>query len=536
MFCTERRASRAVPNARVGGRARAARGVVATAVAVVLALAGCAFPGGEEEGPDVDPSRVPSAGQPPAGVTDPATQPALAPFYKQSLAWRDCGEGSECASLTLPLDWNRPTGETIKMAVLRQRASSDRLGSIVINPGGPGVSGIEYAKQAQDAFGRKVTQHYDVVGFDPRGVGQSSPVKCLGDGAMEEYLSAEGSPDSPAELDAAVAGQRDFAAACEQNSGELLRHVDTVSVAKDLDVLRAALAEGRLTYYGASYGTYIGAWYAQTFPWRVGRLVLDGAVDPSLTSAEYVEGQAEGFSRALRAFVEDCQSERGCPLRGSLQDGLNQIGLLVDAADEAPLSTDSDRELTQSLMVTAIAMGLYSTNFWPQLTIGLDQALDGDGTGLLLLADAYYERDDAGRYAQTWAANPAIYCLDVAETRTPAEISAAAADLERRFPPLGGYLGWGALGCSQWPIKAVVPRQELSAAGAAPILVLGTVDDPATPYEWAQALASQLSSARLVTWEGSVHTAYRRGSACVDTAVEAYLIAGTLPADGLRCT
>jgi pimeloyl-ACP methyl ester carboxylesterase len=510
------------------------RRLCGAAVAGILVLAGCSFPG-TDEGPDVDPTQLPVAGSPPAGTKDPAADPALARYYGQRLAWSGCGDDLECASLTVPLDWAKPGGGDVKVALLRRPADGKRIGSLVVNPGGPGVSGKAYAQAADRAFGRPVTSHYDVVGFDPRGVGDSTAITCLPDSQLDGYLAADSTPDSPAELTQIVASTRRFAEACEKNSGALVRHVDTISVVKDMDALRAALGEKTLAFLGASYGTYIGAWYAQLFPWRVGRFVLDGAVDPALTSEQYIAGQAEGFTRALRAFVSDCQSTKGCPLRGNLQDGLSQVGLLVDAADEDPLSTDSGRELTQNLMITGIAQGLYDDAFYPVLTTGLEKALQGDGTDLLRLADLYYQRDDEGRYGQTVSANPAIFCLDVAEKRTPAQIEADAAELDKQFPPLGGALGWGAMSCAEWPVPAVVPRQKLTAQGAAPILVLGTTGDPATPYEWAQALASELSSASLLTWEGDVHTAYNRGNRCVDDAVEGYLLTGAMPAEGTRC-
>jgi pimeloyl-ACP methyl ester carboxylesterase len=504
-------------------------------VAGLLVLAGCSFPG-SDDGPSVEPTRLPAAASPPSGTKDPATDPALARFYDQKLTWSDCGEGDqECATLRVPLDWAKPGGGDIGVAVLRQVSGGERIGSLVVNPGGPGVSGKAYAQAAQQAFGRSITQTYDVVGFDPRGVGDSDPIKCLPDSQLDAYLAADGTPDSAAELGEVVANTKRFAAACEANSGALLRHVDTISVVRDMDVLRAALGERTLAYFGASYGTYIGAWYADLFPWRVGRMVLDGAVDPSLTSSQYIAGQAEGFTRALRAFVSDCQSQRGCPLRGSLQDGLSQVGSMVEAADEEPLRTSSSRRLTQNLMITGIAQGLYDNVFYPTLTTGIEEALSGDGTTLLRLADIYYQRDDKGRYGQTVAANPAIFCLDVTEQRTPAQIEADAEALGRRFEPLGEALGWGALGCAEWPVPAVVPRKKLTAEGAAPILVLGTLGDPATPYEWAQSLASQLSSAKLLTWTGDVHTAYNRGERCVDDTVERYLLAGTMPQADVRC-
>lgn len=525
MFRSDRRAVR-----------RAVRRPLVLLPVLVLALGSCTFPSGTAQDPSPATTKLPTGVQAPAGVDDPAADPALAAFYQQEPEWTDCGEDFLCADVRVPMDWEEPAGRTIDIAVSKLPAGGDKLGSLLVNPGGPGVSGISYVKVAQQAFGRPLLRNYDIVGFDPRGIGESEPIRCLPDAELDAYTSSDATPDDRRELDASVADVRRFAAACEKNSGPLFDHVDTLSTVRDLDVLRAVTGDDVLSFFGASYGTYIGAWYAQTFPWRVGRLVLDGATDPSLSSQQYVAGQAEGFSRALRAFVSDCQSQSDCPLRGSLDDGLAQIGTLVQRADAAPLKTDDPRRpLTQSLMITGIAQALYATQLWPSLTIGLTNALSGDGNGLLQLADTYLERDEKGRFGQTIAANPAIFCLDVPEERTAEQIAADAAELERRFPPLGGAIGWGALTCSQWPREAVVPRQKVTAQGAAPILVLGTVDDPATPYEWAQGLSSQLSSGRLLTWEGTVHTAYNQGSDCIDDKVEAYLLAGKVPAEGTRC-
>ena len=513
-----------------GGRA-----LIVSVLAIGLGLSSCTFPT-SGDGSSIDTTKLPTGVTAPAGVTDPATDPKLAKFYRQQVDWSDCGDNFQCAKVQVPLSWKAPAGKSIEIAAIRLPAEGKKLGSLLINPGGPGVSGVSYARVARQAFGRPLLRSYDIVGFDPRGIGDSDPVSCLPDSQLDAYTAADTTPDDQAELEASVADVKRFAVACEQNTGPLLKQVDTLSTVRDLDVLRAILGDDVLSYQGASYGTYIGAWYAQTFPWRVGRMVLDGAVDPSLTSEQYVAGQAEGFSRALKAYVEDCQSESDCPLRGSLSDGLAQIGTLVDRSDSAPLKTgDPKRPLTQSLMITGIAQALYASQLWPQLTTGLTEAKTGNGTSLLELADTYLERDAKGHYGQTMAANPAIFCLDVPELRTPAQIGADAAELQRAFPPLGGAIGWGALSCSQWPIKAVMPREKLTAQGAAPILVLGTVDDPATPYEWAQGLASQLSSGRLLTWEGTVHTAYNQGDDCIDDKVESYLLTGTVPAEGTRC-
>jgi pimeloyl-ACP methyl ester carboxylesterase len=531
MFRTQRRAGRpAVRALLLGGR------VLLSGTVLALALGSCTFPSSGSGGSDTEATAPPAASTPPAGIRDPASDPAFGRFYQQRVQWSSCGDGFQCSRVTVPLDWTKPARESIELSVIRLPAEGKKLGSLLINPGGPGASGITYAKAARQVFGRSILRDYDVVGFDPRGIGQSDPVRCLPDSQLDAYVAADATPDTPAEVASSVADVRRYARACVDNSGPLLRHVDTISTVRDLDVLRAVVGDDVLTYHGASYGTYIGAWYAQLFPWRVGRMVLDGAIDPSISSAQYVAGQAEGFSRALRAFVKDCLSQGDCPLRGSVDQGVAQVGTLVARADSSPLRTqDPRRPLTQSLMVTGIAQGLYDNQLWPALTIGLTSALSGNGETLLRLADAYTERDAKGHYGQTISANPAIFCLDVPETRTPHQIAVDAAELEKRYPPLGDSIGWGALNCSQWPYTAVVPRQKLTAVGAAPILVLGTVDDPATPYEWAKSLATQLSSGRLLTWQGSVHTAYHQGSDCIDGKVEAYYSSGTLPPVGTTC-
>ncbi|GAA3632637.1 alpha/beta hydrolase [Kineosporia mesophila] len=516
----------------------AVRSLILLTVAL-LGTASCSFPSsGSDGGSTATPTALPSPGEVPSGVTDPATDAQYSKFYDQKVTWSDCGDGFTCMKYEVPTDWDDPTGETIHISVNRLPASGDNpIGSMLVNPGGPGVSGLDYAKVARQAFGQSILRSYAVVGFDPRGVGESDPVKCYDNQQYDKYTSSESTPDDQAEIDAAVAGSKDFAAACQANTNhDLLEHVDTLSTIKDMDVLRALLGDQVLSYHGASYGTYLGAWYAESFPWRVGRMTLDGAIDPSTTAEEYVAGQAEGFSRALRAYVTDCQDGGDCPLRGSVDDGLNQLATLVDRTDSSALDTgDPARPLTQALMLTGIAQALYAQQLWPMLTTGLTQAVSGDGSGLLTLADAYLERTDNGSYGQTLAANPAIFCLDVPETRTPDQIAEAAEKLNKQFPPLGGSIGWGGLGCSQWPYKAVMERKELHAQGAAPILVLGTVDDPATPYEWAQALSSQLDSGHLLTWQGTVHTAYRQGSTCVDEKVEDYMLTGALPPDGTTC-
>ena len=500
----------------------------------MLALTACSrILGGDGVG---DPTPLPSAAAEPAGRTDPATDPTLARFYRQQLQWSVCGDRMQCAQVTVPVDWGTPDGDTLQLAVLRVQATGTRIGSLLTNPGGPGEGGVAWIKAAASTFGAGVRAAYDIVGWDPRGTGQSAPVRCLGDQQLDAWFASDATPDDPSEVQQATQRAAEFATACQQRSGPAFAHLDTLSTVRDMDVLRATLGDPFLSYYGASYGTYLGAWYAQTFPWRVGRLVLDGAVDPSLTSAQYAQGQALGFSRAVDAYVADCLANSGCPLRGTADDAKTQLRALIDRADQSPLPTASGRQLTQALLTVGLIRGLYSQSYWPTVSRGITQALRGDGTTLLALADSYYERDASGRYGQISIATNPIYCLDHPETRSVDQIGADARRLEQQYPPFGDAIGWGPIGCKVWPVPGVVPAQKLTAQGAAPILVVGTTKDPATPYEWAQSLAGQLASGRLLTRVGQGHTGYRQGNDCIDVAVNKYLVQGTVPAQGATCS
>lgn len=506
---------------------------IAAALVALLAVAGCSSAFGE---PSVgEPTSATASGTVPAGRTDPATAPELARFYGQKISWAACGNGFQCAKITAPVDWTRPDAGSFQLAVTRLPASGTRIGSLLINPGGPGVGGAGWVKAAAGSFGDPLRSAYDLVGWDPRGTGDSSPVTCMNDQQLDAYYATDATPDDAAEVTALVSEQKAFAAACRANTGPILAHLDTISTVHDMDLVRAVLGDRVLSYYGASYGTYLGAWYAQEFPWRVGRLVLDAAVDPSLTSAQYAEGQATGFSRAVRAYVQDCLSQSGCPLTGTVDDGIGQVTALLKRTDSAPLPTTSGRRLTQTLMATGLAFGMYEQSLWPSVSRAIAQAQRGDGTTLLALSDQYLERRD-GRYGQDMTSYSPIYCLDHPETRTVTQIGEQAARLATSAPPLGDFIGWGQTSCQVWPLPGVTPAQKLTAQGAQPILVVGTTDDPATPYEWAKALASQLASGRLLTREGQGHAAYRKGNGCIDGAIERYLVQGTLPPEGQVCS
>lgn len=508
-------------------RRRPVRGAAVLLAAALLA--GCTGGGGEV----TPPSPATSA---PAGSQDPAKDPGLARFYEQTPTWTGCRNDFECAKVTVPLDWADPAGDTIELALLRLPAEREKVGTVLLNPGGPGVSAVDWFRASPGSLGDRVRQAYDAVAWDPRGIGGSAPLRCLEDDEVDAWLAADTTPDSDAEARQVVEDARTYGEQCRSRTGPLLEHVDTVSTVRDMDVIRAALGEEVVSYYGWSYGTFIGAWYAELFPWRVGRMVLDGAVDPSLTADQYAEGQARGFSRMATAFVEDCLGSDGCPLRGSTEQAFAQIQELVAGADTNPLPTADGRPLTQSLMTTGMALALYLPAYWPQLRDALADAFRGQGDGLLALADAYNERRPDGTYAQTLQATGPIFCLDRTDTRTVEQVEADAAEWLKAYPPLGDTVAWSSLGCSVWPVEPAVEPKELTAPGAPPILVVGTTGDPATPYEWAQALAGQLQSGVLVTFEGDGHTAYRRGSRCVDSTVEDYLVGGDVPDADVTCS
>ncbi len=436
----------------------------------------------------------------------------------------------------MPVDYSQPGGPTLRIAVNRLPSSGEHRGSLVVNPGGPGVSGLRYARSAKTAVSPAVRQHYDVVGFDPRGVGASRPIDCLNDRQLDTFLAQDGTPDSPGEELALQRQGELMGAGCLRDDPTLTPRMGTRDVVRDLDVLRAVLGDARLTYLGKSYGTYLGALYAGMFPERVGRLVLDGPLDPSATNLDNARLQAIGFQRALNSFLDDCLRRSSCPFSGTRAGAEAKLKAMLDRSDATPLRGLGSRRTTQALATYGVAIGLYDTGYWPFLRQAIGQALDGDGRSLLVLADLYNERGPGGRYANNSSeAIYAINCLDRPERSTFAEFRADAADVAKVSPIFGPFIVWSNLPCATWPAPAEGEPEPVAAKGAAPILVVGTTRDPATPYESAQALAGQLDTGRLLTYDGDGHTAYRQGSGCIDKVVDAYVLDGTVPPAGTRC-
>jgi len=521
-------------------RPAAARRLAAFAAAVVT-LAGCSPTTSTKEQVAIHPHASQTAATDPssASAARPVKPPkGFEPYYQQRVTWQHCDMTFECATVTAPTDWSDPSSAPIKLALERHAATGNRIGSLLVNPGGPGASGTDFVGYAPYLFGKDVLAAYDVVGFDPRGVGRSSAVTCLSDADWDRFTAASFPSTTPAGRDAVEAAYESLGAACASGTGDLLDHVDTVSAARDLDMVRAVLGEDKLDYLGFSYGTQLGSTYAALFPGHVGRMVLDGAIDPTLTPEQEVTGQAAGFEQAARSYVADCQGGSDCPLSGSVDDGVAQIGRLLDGLLARPMPTgDVSRPLTQSLGLFGIIYPLYAQSLWPTLTSALDDAINrGDGSGLLANADSYNSRDSDGTYADnSGVAFIAISCQDSRESSDPADMAAQAAELDKVAPTFGRFLAYGGLTCEHWPAPVVPLEADVAAPGAPPIVVVGTTGDPATPYSWAQGLATVLDSGVLVTYDGEGHTAYGSSNDCVLEAVDDYLVDGVVPADGTLC-
>ena len=498
---------------------------IATAAALTAVMSGCGlslfFPVVDESTPtgeDVDAS--------------------LEPFYQQVITWEDCGE-FQCATAKAPLDWAAPSGEEIELALIRQPARKKSLGSLLINPGGPGASGFDTVAGAIDlAVTGELQDRYDIVGFDPRGVGRSTAVSCLDPAELDKVLY--GLPRSTRGTDEWLTAQNEithaFGQACLARSGELLAHVGTVSAARDLDMLRAALGEEQLDYLGYSYGAYLGTVYAGTFPEHVGRLVLDGPIDPSLGDADMALAQAQGFEGALRAYLAACIPAATCPFAGTVDDGMASVRAVLDAVRKNPIPSNDGRTLGADTLLISIAAPLYNVETWPVLDTVFTTVVAGRAETALAVADGYYGRTPEGEYTSNQAeAFRAINCLDFEFQNNVAVMKERARELDRVAPYLGVYLNFGDLTCLSWPYHAEQPRGPIAAPGAAPMLVLGTTNDPSTPYAWAVAVATQLESGVLVTRTGDGHTAFNKGNACVDQTVEDYFVDGVVPPADVLC-
>ncbi len=474
----------------------------------------------------------------------PATEPAAKSTDRSSgrpakeagtVAWSTCqgltgpdgkpaapDPSVECGTIKVPLDYAKPDGDQIDLALIRVKATSDdRLGSLVFNFGGPGGSGVDTLALAAKAFAGLGTR-YDLVSFDPRGVDRSAGVRCGGE--VERLLAATSGADGEKLA-------RQFTAACEKDSGKILPHVGTVNAAKDLERLRVALGDDKLNYFGLSYGTHLGAVYATHFPANVGRFVLDSAYDPTVTFEERAVTQATGFATSFEAFAKSCVAQ-GCDLGKTPAEVKENVEKLVEGLKTRPLKVGS-RRLTHGLGQLAVITPLYAKATWPMLEQAAASAIKGDGAALLALADSYTGRKPDGTYSTMMTSLQAITCVDSAERPGRAETAAINEKVEKVFPVLSTDSPVTA--CSSWPAKGSDEAKRIDATGSAPIVVIGGKGDPATPYQWAVSLNKQLKTGVLVTYEGEGHGAYLSGSSCVMRLVDAYVLSGKVPAANTSC-
>lgn len=467
----------------------------------------------------------------PAGFVNPPAGSGLSRYTSQKLAWTNCTiskKAAQCATVSAPLDYAAPDGQAITLKLAKVAATATpKLGTIFVNPGGPGEPGTTLAV----GFETTGLEQYDIVGWDPRGTGGSTPVACQNGAAVDQVMQLDQSPDTDAEKAALLAGWKAFGASCLAKSGALLQHISTVDTVQDLDMLRQLVGDATLNYLGYSYGTYIGAVYAEKFPAKVGKLVLDSAVN--ITADESVV-QATGFDLALGNYASWCASQK-CSLGSTKEAVLAKITGLLEKLDAAPLTGDATRKLTQSAAGDGIAIFLYmDQTYWDQLTEAIEKALAGDGRYLLFYGDELRGRGTDGQYDASFFAFPAIGCADSQDDGVARAYSDWLLDA-KKAPIFGKYFGPN-IWCTVWPVQGLAPF-DIKGKGAAPIVVVGATGDSATPYQYAAWMSDQLESGVLVTYDGAGHATYGNGrSTCVDAMVVAYFAKGTVPPDGLFCS
>ncbi|MFN8584259.1 MAG: alpha/beta hydrolase [Dehalococcoidia bacterium] len=452
---------------------------------------------------------------------------------RPGLTWTGCGGSFECATLAVPLDYGQPGGRTIDVALIRlpARKPSERIGALLSNPGGPGGSGIEFMRGWSRILDGDIRDRFDLVSFDPRGVGDSSPLLCHDD--ARDLIGLEPEPSTADEWSEVRRALRAFADLCAERGGAVLPHLGSVDVVRDIDRIREALGEQQITYVGYSYGTVLGALYAELFPQRVRAMVLDGPVDLSLSPDQLNVTQAVGFERALSHFVADCR-ERQCALARNGRDPGAALQQVVEAARAHPIpSSDADRPARSGEALTAIVASMYRKEFWPSLVQAVEEGLNGNGTWLVQLADRLWGRS-GDEYDNSMEMNTAVNCLDYAYSPDPAHYEEASRAAAAVSPTFGASFGTTGLVCAYWHASPQ-PLQSPDAAEAPPLLVVGTTGDPATPFEWALATRRDLVTSTLLTFEGEGHTAYASGNHCVDEVVNAYLLERRLPQDGAIC-
>jgi len=494
----------------------------------------------------VSPAPAGTSGTEPGSTgATPSTDPAAA---SSAVDWQDCptskdydNTGWQCGTIEVPLRYDEPSAGTIKLALTRHPATDDatRIGSLFVNPGGPGGSGIESVHFLVEELPEDVKARFDLVGFDPRGVGQSTPVDCMGDQAKDAEADLDPTPDTPAEITALTDRVGTTADACAKAQGGLLPYVGTINAARDLDRLREAVGDEQLTYLGYSYGTMLGAIYADLFPDKVRAMVLDGALDPTkgVDQSGMQQGGTYGtqtFPEAFARFAAACAAATDCSAGPDAKALLDQVRAQVETAPLAAPTVEAEdgRKLTIGLFETGVQSALFDTASWPFLSVGLRDAANGDGSALVRLADNLNRRSADGTWKNLFDAFRAVSCADFPARPTVAEVTASYTAIMGSGENVPANMPNPA--CQGW-VPTVDPLPVVTKAPTEhPVLVLGTKGDPATPYVNSAAMASRLGNAVELTWEGDGHTAFPK-TKCVKDAVGRYLTDLTAPAAGTAC-
>ncbi len=448
----------------------------------------------------------------------------------REIEWRDCGSG-QCGTLEVPYDYDDPSAGQFRLALARHEATGDRIGSLLTNPGGPGFGGTVLALNAEFIYSQDILEHFDIIGWDPRGTGNSTPaVDCVD--SYDDYFALDVPPIDDEAHEALVDAHRSFGEQCAEHAGEILPYISTEASARDIDSIRQALGEERISYFGFSYGSELGSVWIKLFPDTVRAAVIDGASDPNADAVQGGLDQAKGFERQLDAFLADCSNDSTCPFHnggdaeGAFDDLMAEIG-------EHPIDVTPDRTpVTRGVAYTAVSDALYLQSTWAGLAQALADAQRGDGQGLLDGFDSYYQSAGDGTYGDEIEAFYAISCLDDPGPRTVAGVDADVPRFLDAAPRLGASFAYGYV-CALWPAEPV-GTVDVTGAGNGPIVVIGTTGDPATPLESTKAMADTLADGRLIVVTADQHTGYGVNS-CVDDAVDDYLVDLEAPDDGLQC-
>ena len=454
----------------------------------------------------------------------PEIPTTLAAYYAQELQWQSCYENYQCADLLVPIDYTELKTGTFKISVLKYPSTSEKkLGSLIVNPGGPGGSGVDYAYAAEYLFSPAILNAYDIVGFDPRGVGRSEPIICLNDKELDANYASDSKPNNEQEFAQTLIESKKFIQQCQEKNNHLTSF-STANAARDMDILRQAVGDKQLHYMGKSYGTFLGTLYAQFFPEKVGRMVLDGAVDPTISIFQQGLTQAVAFGKAFVAFAADCNTRSNCPLPKDKSAAIDQMKKILSQVEQKPM-----KRLSESLVLLGVASALYdSATGWPKLRIAIKEVMNGKGDKFLALADEYTGRTQDGNYtANEFDSGAIIDCLDFTDARSVKQMKEDAKVFAEQAPLFGPYLAYGGLVCQYFDTPQateVVPTKT-----ANPIAIIGTTGDPATPYEWAQGLHRILTKSVLISLTGDGHTGQGQGNKCVDGQVDDFYLESKTP-------